>query len=185
VKDYRILKVLTVGILLAYFGLIHAQAPPAISGVPVISVCEVLDNLSKYNGKPVIIIAKISSTGEGIWLTWDCQTKLVTQGVTWPNTIWYALTPRGRPSDPRQPPYLPDGFSEGENLMKTKLRELLKTAKPEQEAKFVAAFGRFETRQPLPIGRDGKGNLRAAGYGHLNSSPGQLVSSFGMTDLQQ
>ncbi len=57
------------------------QPPAAPSeALPVITVCEALEDLSRYNGKSVVIVGRSSYTNEGSWLTEDCKHKIVTEG---------------------------------------------------------------------------------------------------------
>jgi hypothetical protein len=42
------------------------------SKVAVLTVCEALNDLSRYNGKTVVLVGKFASTSEGAWLSEDC-----------------------------------------------------------------------------------------------------------------
>ena len=48
--------------------------------IPVLTVCEALSDADKYEGKSVIIVGRLASTDEGVWLTEDCGLKIVRGG---------------------------------------------------------------------------------------------------------
>jgi hypothetical protein len=75
-------------------------------GVPVVTVCEALHDLSRYNGMDVIVIGRFGGTNEGSWLSEDCERKIVTDGYTWANII---STSYSR-SEVQPPPILPTAF---------------------------------------------------------------------------
>ncbi len=114
-------------------------------GVPVITVCEALHDLSRYNGMTAIVVGRLGSTGEGSWLSEDCERKLVTDGYTWANIISTTYVR----SEVQPPPNLPTGFRWDKELLATKLREIQQTTKLRvlkkyhYSDKWVAIFGRF------------------------------------------
>jgi hypothetical protein len=138
--------------------------------IPVVTVCEALQDRSLYNGKAIIVVGRFVGTMEGTWLSENCEHKIVTDGYTWDNSISTAYVV----SEVEPPPSLPKGFKWDKELLANKLKELQKTTKLQvlkeynYSDKWVAIFGRFETQSPL-VGR--------FGFGHLNGSPAQLISS--------
>jgi hypothetical protein len=150
---------------------------PSTAGIPVLTVCESLADLSRYDGQTVILVGKLGSTMEGVWLSQRCEHKLVTNEYTWADTISLAYVERVEP-----PPNLPKGFEWNEPELKAKLKEVQKTTELEvlkqyhYSDKWYAVFGRFETRLPLQVVRGGGGTLWGYGFGHLGAAPAQLVA---------
>jgi hypothetical protein len=70
-------------------------------------------------------------------------------------------------------------------MLNAKLNSVRKTTKLEvlkqhnYSDKWVAIFGRFETRIPPQLILGGDGQPRPAGFGHLGGAPAQLISDFG------
>ena len=153
-------------------------AQVSIVGVPVVTVCEALHDLARYNGKSIVVVGRFGSTGEGSWLSEDCERKIITDGYTWANAI---STTYSR-SEAQPPPGLPKGFKWNEELLTRKLMDVQKTTKLQvfKEYKYsdrwFAIFGRFETRLPLQVAVGGSGKLMGYGFGHLNTAPAQLIS---------
>ena len=150
-------------------------------GVPVVTVCEALQDLSRYNGMVVIVVGRSGGTNEGSWLSEDCERKIVTEGYTWANII---STAYGR-SEVKPPPILPADFRWDEALLATKLKEIqqitqLRIQKNHRyDDRWVAIFGRFEARLLLQVLVAGTGTLMGYGFGHGNQAPAQLISNFG------
>lgn len=153
-------------------------AQDSIVGVPVVTVCEALHDLGRYNGKSIVLVGRFGSTDEGSWLSEDCERKIVTNGYTWADII-STTYPR---SKVEPPPGLPNGFKWNTGLLTKKLRDAQKTTKlrvlkdNNYSDKWVAIFGRFETRLPLQVVIGGSGKLMGYGFGHLNIAPAQLIS---------
>ena len=81
-------------------------AQDSIVGVPVVTVCEALHDLGRYNGKSIVLVGRFGSTDEGSWLSEDCERKIVTNGYTWADII-STTYPR---SKVEPPPGLPNGL---------------------------------------------------------------------------
>jgi hypothetical protein len=158
-------------------GFAQLDATPT-AGIRVLTVCESLADLNRYSGQTVILVGKLGSTMEGVWLSQNCEHKLVTDGYTWADTISLAYVERVEP-----PPNLPKGFKWNEPLLKAKLKDVQKTTELEvlkkyhYSDKWYAVFGRFETRLPLQVVRGGGGTLWGYGFGHLSAAPAQLVAN--------
>jgi hypothetical protein len=148
----------------------------ALADVPVLSVCEVLDNRLAYNGKTVIVVGRIVRTMEGEWLDQECGQKLVIDGYGWPYSISLSYY-FGRP--PKPPPAKPTGFQWNSSLILAKLEEVQKTTKlwpnprPERSEEWAAVFGRFDTLEKFPPSYPDK--KRPHGFGNQGSGPSQLV----------
>jgi hypothetical protein len=155
-------------------GLAIGQAPSA-PDIPVVTVCEVLNDLARYKDKSIIVVGVVANTDEGGWLIADCEKRLVTDGYAWQDSI--SLTYVRGQQDP--PPELPEHFKWNNKLVAAKLKEIQRTTKlrprPEND-RWRAIFGRLETRVPPQTYRDPRGNLEGYGFGHLSSSPAQLIS---------
>jgi hypothetical protein len=167
----RLIPILLSSILL---GVAFGQASgSSVAKVPVITVCEALHDLGRWNGKAIIIVGGFDSTGEGFWLDEDCKDKLVTDGYTWPDAIWIEYISKEPPPPPMPTPLWDD------KLLTAKLTLVQETTKLRvfedhyYDDKWIAMFGRFEARLPPQlrgIGRVGYG------FGHLNGAPAQLIS---------
>jgi hypothetical protein len=164
------LKILFLSAL--FFGVAFGQV------VPVVTVCEALQDRELYNGKAIVVVGRLASTDEGSWIGEDCERKIVTDGYTWANII---STTYAR-SQVEPPPGLPKEFKWDTGLLTNKLKDVQKTTKLEvlkeynYSDRWVAIFGRFETRSPLQAVSGGRGQLMGYGFGHLNSAPAQLIS---------
>jgi hypothetical protein len=151
--------------------IILGQTPKKQEGdIPVVTVCEALQDRTRYNGKAIIVVGRFVGTMEGTWLDENCERKIVTDGYTWDNSISTAYVV----SQVEPPPRLPKKFKWDTELLANKLKDVQKTTKLQvlkeynYSDRWVAIFGRFETRLPF-VGR--------FGFGHLNAAPAQLISS--------
>lgn len=146
----------------------------AFGDVPVLSVCEVLDNRLAYNGKAVIIVGRVVRTMEGEWLDQECG-KLGIDGYDWPYLI--SLSYLG--SSAKAPPAKPPGFQWNASLISAKRKEVQKTTKLRVNSQiryaeeWAAVFGRFDTLEKFP--RSAGYPKRPSGLGHLGGAPAQLV----------
>jgi hypothetical protein len=123
------------------------------------------------------VVGRSVGTDEGAWLTAECENKLVSDGYTWSESISTAYVR----SEHEPPPPLPSAFKWDKKLLASKLREIQRTTKlrPHEHDRWEAVFGRLEARVPPQTFGDPKGNLSGYGFGHLNTSPAQLISEFG------
>lgn len=146
-------------------------AEPALEPV---SVCDVLQNLSAYDGKVVAVVGRFSSRQTGRWLGEQrCAHKFVTGDQEWPNAFWVAY-------DPADAPKPPAVLAVNATLLAQKLRQV-KLGTELTKLPFGAAdydawavvYGRVETRKDLvavtPAG------ARRNGFGYGESSPARLV----------
>ena len=153
------------------------EVKDSIAGIPVLTVCEALGELSRHNGQSVVVVGRFGYTDEGSWLSEDCERKIVTDGYTWASSISTAYLA----SKEETPPDLPKGFTWETKILRAKLTSVQKTTKLttykklNYSDKWVAIFGRFETRLPLQV-VDVRGTLRGIGFGHLGEAPAQLIS---------
>jgi hypothetical protein len=80
-------------------------------------------------------------------------------------------------------PNLPKEFKWDEELIARKLKDVQRTTKIQVlkgnplSDRWVAVYGRFETRPLQAVRAGSKGQLMGYGFGHLNSAPAQLVYS--------
>jgi len=134
-----------------------------------------LNDLAHYKDKSIIVVGRRSGTMEGVWLSADCEKKLVTDGFAWPDSISLAYVR----SEVAPPPELPDHFKLDSKRIEAKIKELKRTTtlRPRSEHyRWMVIFGRLEAKIPPQTGHDPKGNLRGYGFGHINGSPAQLIS---------
>jgi len=135
--------------------------------LPVITVCEVLKDMSAYNGQTVIVVGRLGGSSEGSWLDADCPQRVVQNGIEW-DTIIALADVRGQ----AEPPSLSKGFHWNDQLLLKKVSELKPMTvlqavpKIHYRDEWAAVFGRFETH-PL--------DSREDGFGHLAGSPARLI----------
>jgi hypothetical protein len=84
-----VIKVILSALLLGGSSEIAFGQAPKVSkgGVPVVTVCEALKDLSRYNGKSIVVAGRLANTNEGVWLGEDCERRIVTDGYSWDNII--------------------------------------------------------------------------------------------------
>jgi hypothetical protein len=56
------------------------------------SVCELIAHRVEYNGRVVMVRGEVKQGPHGAWMASlsDCQYKLITEGISWPNEIFLA-----------------------------------------------------------------------------------------------
>jgi hypothetical protein len=136
----------------------------------VLTVCEVLaDDPSKRNGQVVTVRGLYGGTDEGVWLSGECKTHLVTKGLSWGNdlSVYVDL------SDER--------IARSWGRMFDTLRQL--HADPRHDRIWVTFVGRIETKPSMddevvqmPYG------LAKAGFGHMGDSPAE-INVLGIKDV--
>ncbi len=150
-------------IWLAILMVMQAGLPGRPPGsLAILSVCEVLaHDPTRLNGKVVRVKGFLGGTDEGIWLTEECQSHLVTKGLAWGNDLSVHVD-------------LSDvDTSRAWGKMLEKLNQL--HADMGRDKIQVTIVGRIETRASMddevvqmPYG------LRRAGFGHMGGSPAEI-----------
>jgi len=154
-------------LVIAVYALAVAGVAANVPDIPVVTVCDVMSNMSAYNGRTVIVVGRYGHSMEGAWLDATCPNSIVENGMEWGNDI--ALIDM---SAQGEPPDFPKRFRWNDRLLGKKVSELKPSTELRENARYqyrdewAAVFGRFETR-PL--------RSRADGYGHLAGSPARLV----------
>ena len=174
------LKPLLPFLLLASFGAFPTGKGTTKDGdsLPVLTVCEVLEQRRLRNDRPVALVGVLGSTDEGQWLfDKGCRKQVLTRGFAWENDIWLKWDPSGAPE--------PSLMS---RVDQTQLKNKLDVVKQRNQLRdfrhgsldfsdrWVVVLGRFQSRTDLkpPKGK-GPGRDWGTGYGHLNGSPAQLL----------
>ena len=155
-------------------------SPAAGEWPKTITVCEVLKDPVRYNGKMVAVRGRVVSTGEGTWLIGEgCTDTIETAGYKWSASIWL---------ESRKGEALHEVDFSRDEVAFTKFAALLKSKGDDGSKKLVATYlGLFETYEDLAqrIVKYPSGELKGVGFGHLDSAPGQLiVRSVSLTDVQ-
>jgi hypothetical protein len=159
---------MALSVVFALIALVIPCIADATSDTPVITVCQVMQNMSAYNGQTVVIIGRLAGSMEGSWLDADCPQQIVQNGIEWHTDI--ALAYIMTHNEP--PPALSKGFDWNEQLLLKKVAELRPMTvlhaipRLRYREEWAAVFGRFETH-PL--------QSLADGFGHLNGSPARLI----------
>jgi hypothetical protein len=137
--------------------------------IPVLTVCEALHDLEKYNGKVVIVVGRAFWTFEGSFMNEECGRDGTTmvQGQEWLNMI--AFGPRNVD--------MAIAFEWDMDALTRKLKQVQQTTRIQERAipisgeGWSAVCGRLESPRSLqPPGKRNAGN----GYGANGSVPAQL-----------
>ena len=158
--------------LIGASGLSFAAEPP-----PVFTVCEIMSDLPRCDGKSVVVVGRYSHTGEGGWLDAECGVKISNGGRELQTSI--SITYAASEFSP--PPTMPPGFRWDDRLLQQKLEPLKRTTALRVLEKFhytdewMAVFGRLETHIPREIPVTYGRHVEIFGFGHQASSPAQLV----------
>jgi hypothetical protein len=140
-----------------------------------VTVCEVLDHLSDYNGKVVAVVGRFSYRRNGAWLdVAKCAAgKLSTGDRQWPYALWLDY-------DPAQAPKPPSVLAVDSALLVKKLREVKAVTSlnhfpfgSSEYDNWAVAYGRVETRPELLAAPPAAAHAKGFGYGA--SSAAQLV----------
>jgi len=170
---------MVLGVLLAFlllfpcnFAFGQTESASSNDKIPVLTVCEVLQNLSAYNNKSIIVIGQFAHTDEGGWIVEDCEKRIVTEGYTWGNSIsnLYIV------GQTEPPPSLPANFHWDDELLLKKAMASKNYGKSHNLAEWGAWFGRLETRIPPRVIKYPNGTISGFGFGHLGASIAQLIS---------
>ena len=161
---------LAIAILMLWCPLLTGAEPP----LKPVTVCEVLEDLSAYDGKTVAVVGRFSSRQAGRWLgEQKCAHKFVTDGLEWPNAFWVVY-------DPAAAPKPPEVLVVNSVLLAQKVREVkLGTALTKlpfgssDYDNWALVYGRIETRKDLVLSTPGGAHRNGFGYGE--SSPARLV----------
>jgi hypothetical protein len=156
--------------------LVALAAPhlPCRAEVPVLTVCELLNNRLLYNGQTTIVVGRYFAYMEGVSVESHCATKISVDGKDWNDSIWleYDRSHGGaRPADLWN-------TADYERTIATRLpggeAALWKTVPVCNyvPGMWVAVYGRFETKERFPILRSGP-----AGFGHLGMYIAQVAFS--------
>ncbi len=139
-----------------------------------VTVCEVMQDLSAYDGKVVAVVGRFSFRQAGRWLgEQKCARKLVTADREWPNAFWIAYDPAGAPKPPAV--LAVDAALLAQKLRAVKLGTSL-TKLPFGSSDYdgwAVVYGRIETRRDLVVATPS--GLRKNGFGYGESSPARLV----------
>ncbi len=74
------------------------ESKPSTEAIPIVSVCEALQDRVQYHGKTIIMVGLVGATDEGQWLIGKCDHRIVTDGFSWGNIISLGV------SNPKEPP---------------------------------------------------------------------------------
>jgi hypothetical protein len=146
-------------------------AEPALQPV---TVCEVLQDLSAYDGKVVAVIGRFSYRQAGRWLgEQKCEHKLVINGQEWPNALWVSYDSEDAPKPPAV--LAVDAAVLAQKLRAVKLGTSLTKLRfgSGDYDNWAVIYGRVETRKDLVEAT--AGGMRKNGFGYGESSPARLV----------
>lgn len=137
-----------------------------------VTVCEVLANPLKYNGKLILLEGEIYGTDEGGWLTaTTCATPFTTGEHVWPNSIF--LQDPGDKHTLHKVDFTYDYVAEKKFFA---ISDRLEKQNPGRKLRWVYE-GLLETRTDWQSfhARYPNGTSRYIGFGHLGEAPAQLI----------
>jgi hypothetical protein len=150
------------------------EANPSSEAIPIVSVCQALQDRVLHNGKTIIVVGLMGGSDHGAWMNEKCEHTIVTDGFSWPNIISLAYS-----SVTDAPLKVPSNFHWDEKLLDAKRKEIEKRTvakRDNPDDRWYAILGRFETWIPLQTVSLGSGRLMGYGFGHLNAAPAQLIT---------
>jgi hypothetical protein len=167
-------------ILLTFlYGLLSCTPAHAAAGsIPILTVCEVLRDLKRYDGMPVIIVGRSSLTNEGSCLSEECGLKVVQANQSFDPIISTAYAA----SEYAPPPQIPDGFRWEKRRLRQKLDQVERTTQLRRykdrkyNDRWYAVFGRLESQPPRQISLPAGRHADIYGFGHEAASPAELIS---------
>jgi len=157
--------------------LLIAVCPLVEGGEPAlqpVTVCEVLRDLSAYDGKVIAVVGRFSSRQTGRWLgEQKCGRKFVTGDQEWPNAFWVVYDPAAAAKPPAV--LAVDAALLAQKLRAVKLGTSLTKLRfgSEDYDNWALVYGRIETRKDLLAVTPG--GTRKNGFGYGESSPARLV----------
>lgn len=138
-----------------------------------VTVCEVLADPLKYNGKMILLEGEINGTDEGGWLTAsDCQTPFATGGHIWPNSVFL----QGNLTDKHNLHKVDFAYDDAFKARALSKAKTLEKKYPGKKLHWTYE-GLLETRTDWEsfVARYPNGKSRYLGFGHLSEAPAQLI----------
>jgi hypothetical protein len=145
--------------------------------IPILTVCEALADLVRYDGE-AIIVGQYSASNEGSWMSADCGMKPVIAGWFWQTSmnLDYRAENASAKTSVETPPQLLDSFRWNREASQKKLDELKQTTPLRPGNEWMAIYGRLETRT-YREGKPFRGEPQwLLGYGHLSGARALLVA---------
>jgi hypothetical protein len=137
------------------------------------TVCDVLRDPLKYDGRMILLEGDLYATDEGGWMAASaCPARFVTGGHVWPNSISLQWDPYDK-HNLHQVGFIYDEASERRALAKA---DSLKRKYPGKRLRWIYE-GLLETRRDWAafLARYPNGTSQYIGFGHLGEAPAQLI----------
>jgi hypothetical protein len=162
-------------IMFSGLALVCARVATGQQTPKTVTVCELLQDPTKYNGKTIALRGEYSVGGHGLYLRGpDCDGLLITRGYRWPSSIWISLTREEYQQRSMRFEHLLDVQVE---VGAVRERERQRRGKGATSEKVTVTFvGLFETREDLDslVFRRPDGSLVGIGFRQVPGAPGQL-----------
>jgi ankyrin repeat protein len=146
------------------FNNLRVEALPDPGSLPVISICDLFQNLPAWREKRIAVRGEFVATMEGVWIVGRCKGGFFTEGYRWPVSLTYAIpasysNETAKLHEPKWP-----SPSKGEDLQGQ--FEVIKTA---------TFIGLLRMRSEYTVTCLRNGTYLGNGFGHLNGAAAELV----------
>jgi len=144
---------------------LSVAALPDPAALPVISICDLFQNLSAWKEKRIAVRGELVGTMEGTWISGRCKGEFVTNGYRWPVFLTFS-----------EPAYY---SSESAKLYETKWpaaregNEALEGRRSVVKTATFVGFLRMRSKYTAVCSADR--TYITNGFGHLNGAVGELV----------
>jgi ankyrin repeat protein len=147
---------------------ITVETLPPAGTLPVIPICDLFQDLTKWKGQRIAVRAEMVGTSEGVWLKGRCKSGFVTDGHRWPALLTYGA-PDYFGADP------PSLFRRNEASKRINPKVPTELRGHDNVATVATFVGRLRMRDKY-IGRcRAGGDYIGNGFGHLNGAAAELI----------
>ncbi len=141
---------------------VKVEALPDAKDLPVLSICDLFQNLESWRGKRIAVRGEFAATGEGNWIFGRCDGAFSTNGYVWPVSLSYA-----------PPTYTPNFQPSLEELGVTNNGGGRWSFDPRPHT--ATFIGRLQLRDEYVAVCESFGEYRTNGFDHLGGATGRLL----------
>jgi ankyrin repeat protein len=133
--------------------------------LPVISICELFDNLPKWRGMRIAVRGEGVSTFEGSWIVGRCKGSFYTSGYRWPVALDYAV-----------PAYYSQEIARFIEPKRSPSASISQKWRGMHDVTTTSTYvGRLRMRKDYTAVCDERGEWVTNGFGHLNGATAELI----------